>query len=59
MELQLGVLMITLMDSLRLLIIWTGLGKSLDLSLIKITTYLPSIRDRVHRNENFVEIIPV
>ena len=40
MELQLGVLMITLMDSLRLLIIWTGLGKSLDLSLIKITKYL-------------------
>ena len=22
-------------------------------------TYMPSIRDRVHRNENFVEIIPV
>ena len=41
---------------------WTLLKLLLPLFYIQIHTYLgchPSIRDRVHRNENFAEIIPV
>ena len=34
-------------------------GRTATPTRISIFDFYPSIRDRVHRNENFVEIIPV